>query len=58
MVISIDGFKDECANLVDECDVDALCIHWLRGVGISNGKEGEQAQKLLEVVAELLNIYA
>jgi hypothetical protein len=58
MVITLKGFKDEVKKLEDECDIDALCIRWLRGVSHDQGKEGEHAEKLLEVVAELLGIYA
>jgi hypothetical protein len=58
MVCTTDGFKAEVAKINDECDIDSLCIRWLRAMTHDHGKDGERAEKLIEVVTEMLDIYA
>ena len=57
MVINLEEFKAEAAKMEDECDIDSLCIRWLRGLSHDHGKSGEHAEKLLEVVADMLDIW-
>ena len=50
-----------CINEADESnleEVDAACIRWLRNAALDQGKDGETASRLLEIVKDLLSIYA
>lgn len=58
MVCTLDGFKAETEKLNDECEIDSLCIRWLRAMTHDHGKDGKRAEKLIGVVAEMLDIYA
>jgi hypothetical protein len=58
MTITVEGFQEELMKCQDECDIDSLCLRWLRGMSHDHGKAGEHAEKLLEVVGEMLDIYA
>jgi len=40
-----------------ESEIDTLCLRWLKDAAKDSGKEGEQAQALLDQVAKLLEIY-
>ncbi len=56
MVGTMEGFKEEYKRCVDENDLDRLCIRWLGLSCMDHGKTGEQAEALLKVVEEMLDI--
>jgi len=59
MICTTAGFKAEVEKIEDdECDIDSLCIRWLRTMTHDYGKDGERAEKLIGVVAEMLDIKA
>jgi hypothetical protein len=51
-------FKEKVTKATDEVECDQLAIQWLRDVAKDHGKEGAMADKLLDIVAELLDIDA
>ena len=57
MICTVDGFKAEVSKIDDECDIDSLCIRLLRALTHDHGKDGKRAEKLIVVVAEMLDIY-
>lgn len=57
MVGTMKGFKEEYERcVVDEADIDRLCLRWLQLSCMDHGKTGEQADALLKVVGEMLEI--
>lgn len=55
-IYNVEGFKKELRSCKDNMDIDYLCLCRLRLAAMDEGKEGEAASKLLDVVGELLNL--
>jgi hypothetical protein len=53
---TLDGFRNEFEKCTDESELDLLCLQWLVALTIDNGREGEIAKKLLDIVEDLLSI--
>jgi len=54
MELTLKDFKQQVDGCKKPEDVDSLCMAWLKLVCMDNGKQGDRAHKLLEVVASML----
>ena len=52
--LTLEQFKKSVEEETHYCEVDALCLTWLKQASKDAGKDGEVARKLLAVVEELL----
>lgn len=55
----VEKFQERIAALYqeDNAEVDELCIKWLKDMAEDHGDTGEHARVLLNLVADMLQIY-